>query len=217
MARQCAEQGGLRLPLSRHMEQLYGRVGYATDYVARDGDGEDDDKYDGDVHQTTRDPAPELATASVPPLIPLVPSAQAETPVAESEPLDQEQEGAAQPLVPCSSSSLQSGTPAVVSEQEREGEESLTSPESQFFDQTNVSKEEDFLLHSVASQVSSSLINESQSVVDTASQKISPEIQEKVDIFQADKRKAVTSPKLSKKEKKKNKRKQERAEKTTSL
>ena len=109
--------------------------------------------------------------------------------------------------MPCSFSALQSGTPAVVSEQEREGEESLTSPESQFFDQTNVSKEEDFLLYSVASQVSSSLINESQSVVDTASQKISPEIQEKVDIFKADKRKAETSPELSKKEKKKNKRK----------
>merc|ERR1711954_296387 len=193
MARECAEQGRQRLPLSRHMEQLWGRVGYATDYVARDGDGEDDDECDGDVRQTTRSLPPELSTAPVPPLMSPVPSAQAETPVAESEPLDQEQEGAAQPLVPCSSSSLQSGTPAVVSEQEREGEESLTSPESQLFDQTNVSKKEDFLLHSVASQVSSSLINESQSVVDTASQKIGPEIQEKVVIFKADKRRAETS------------------------
>ena len=93
MARECEEQGGQRLPLSRHMEQLWGRVGYATDYVARDGDGEDDDEYDGDVRQTTRSLAPELSTAPVPPLMSPVPSAQAETPVAESEPLDHEQEG----------------------------------------------------------------------------------------------------------------------------
>ena len=76
--------------------------------------------------------------------------------------------------------------------------------------------EDDTFLLSVASQESSTLNNESPIEGEATIPKISPEIQEKVDIFQVDKRKAETSPELSKNQKKKNKKKQS-VEKTTSL
>ena len=88
MARECAEQGGQRVPLSQHMRQLWDSVGYATNSGEGGVNDNDDAEYEGDTQQTlsVTAPVPHIVSGSSVVL-------QADTPAAQSGQVDSGQEG----------------------------------------------------------------------------------------------------------------------------
>ena len=80
MARECAEQGGQRVPLSQHMRQLWDSVGYATNSGEGAVHDDDDAECEGDIQQTLSVAAPVPPVVSGSSFI-----LQAESPAAESE------------------------------------------------------------------------------------------------------------------------------------
>ena len=213
-ARECAEQGGVRLPLIQHMRQLWERVGLTVGEQLFDDEDEDES-----VHSRRQSPLlGEKGIEPTPESHDMVPGAQERLPLGEIgiEPTPESSGPGAQgtPFLPPPPGSPPSFPPPPVSPPP------VTTAESEESTQINMSliEKNDGNVDTDKEDIpkytdESPSISTSQDKPfpsnsgghDLTSQKISQNIQEKVEIFEADdsKRKAETSPELSKKEKKK--------------